>query len=233
MRKRAYLILTSVVLIILSVLIYNFNSKEHSNQKERFSGLTITGNEKEEGGYKRRLYEWKMLHDPATGEIPRDIHEKESVILSAIIKKQRSANFRQQIQNTYTAAGPTQNGGRTRAVAYDMRNNGVMLAAGISGGIFRSTDGGATWAFSNPVNDVRIVSCFAQDPRPGSQDTLYAGTGELLGTSQAYPNAFIPGYGIYKSTDNGVTWTKLSSTISGTHRESFYDVFFIVFYIKF
>lgn len=232
MRKPAYLILTGIVIIILSVLIYNFNSKEHSNQKKRFSGLTITEDEKEEGGYKRRLYEWKMLHDPATGEIPRDIHEKESALLSAIVKKQRSASFRLQIQNTYTAAGPTQNGGRTRAVAYDMRNNGVMLAAGISGGIFRSTDNGATWAFSNPVNDVRIISCFAQDPRPGSQDTLYAGTGELLGTSQAYPNAFIPGYGIYKSTNSGLTWTKLTTTISGAGPELFNNVFDMVFNIK-
>lgn len=231
MRKTVYLSFALAVVIIGSLVIYRF-TKNNVNDKKTAALSFKSDEEEEEGGYKRRLYEWKMLHDPATGEIPRDIHVKEAALLRSIKAKQQSVGFRQTINNTYTAAGPSQNGGRTRAVMYDMRNNNVMLAAGISGGIFRSTDGGTTWGFSSPVNDVRIVSCFAQDPRPGSQDTIYAGTGELLGTSQAYPNAFIPGYGIYKSVNGGVSWTKLSSTISGSGPEAFNDVFDMVFNLK-
>jgi hypothetical protein len=232
MRKTAYLVLSLAVTAIVALVVYNLPEKKSAITKNKFALLNTSEEEKEEGGYKRRLYEWKMLHDPATGVIPRDAFQKDVALLAAIKDRQSHAGFRQTINNAYTAAGPSQNGGRTRAVAYDLRNNGVMLAAGISGGIFRSTDGGANWSFSNPINDVRIVSCFAQDPRPGSQDTIYAGTGELLGTSQAYPNAFVPGYGIYKSSNNGITWTKLPTTISGTGSEVFNDIFDMVFNIK-
>ncbi|MBI1781874.1 MAG: T9SS type A sorting domain-containing protein, partial [Sphingobacteriales bacterium] len=130
-------------------------------------------------------------------------------------------NYREQINNTYSAVGPTQNGGRTRAVVFDVRYNGttnkVIMAGGITGGLFRSTDGGATWNFVSPENDIRSISCIVQDPRPGFQDTWYAGTGgEITGSSTGYPNIyFVPGYGIFKSIDNGATWSKLSSTIAG------------------
>jgi len=230
MRKTGSIFLTTIIVIVTGVVI--FRSTGESSVKKNHS-LVLSGeqeNEKEEGGIKRRLYEWKMLHDPATGEIPRDIHKKELALLRSIQRKQNAPGFRQTVNNTYNIAGPSQNGGRTRAVAYDLRNNGVMLAAGVSGGIFRSTDGGSTWSFVHPANGVRIVSCLAQDPQ--TPNTWYAGTGELLGASQAYPNAFIPGFGLLKSTDNGITWTQNTFTTSGNVRESFDDIFDMIFNIQ-
>ncbi len=45
--------------------------------------------------------------------------------------------------NTYFPAGPNNQGGRTRALAYDVRYNGttnqVLIAGGVSGGIMRSS----------------------------------------------------------------------------------------------
>jgi len=75
---------------------------------------------------------------------------------------------------------------------------------------FRSEDGGTTWKFVHPTNEVRSVSTIAQDP--SSPDTWYAGTGEAIGVSAGYPNAFVYGNGIFKSTDNGKTWSALTST---------------------
>jgi hypothetical protein len=234
MRKVAYLTLIPVIV----TSIYFFlpgkikNSKKIDIEKQ-FSQINKEEESgKEEAGYKRWLYEWKMLHDPATGEIPRDIHLKESALLSSIIQKQKAAGFRIEVNNTYLAAGPTQNGGRTRALAFDMRNNQIVLAGGVSGGMFRSTNGGNSWTFVSPSNDVRNISCIAQDPRPGFQDIWYAGTGELLGPSPQYPNAFIPGYGIYKSTDNGASWTKIPSTITFNIKEDFDNITDIVFNIQ-
>lgn len=120
------------------------------------------------------------------------------------------------VNNTYSSAGPSQVGGRTRTIVFDKRYNGttnkIILAGGITGGIFRSNDGGLSWKFVHPANEIRSVSSIAQDTRPGKEDTWYAGTGEPIGASASYPNAFVFGNGMFKSVDNGVTWTKLPST---------------------
>lgn len=240
--KHFYSVLALATVVLTTIYFFAGKSNRLKGKKEIQKYLSVNrdaedeGREEREAGFRRWQYEWKMLHDPKTGIIPRNIHQQENDLLQKIIARQKSVAFRPEINNTYTAAGPTQNGGRTRALAFDMRNNQIVLAAGVSGGLYRSTDGGNTWGFVHPANDVRNVSCIAQDPRPGFQDIWYAGTGELLGASPTYPNAFIPGYGIFKSTDNGVTWTKLSSSIviNGvtTIREYLDSPFDIVFNIK-
>lgn len=234
MCKTAYISLAAFVVLFSSLAIYQFTKTNLDDKKKSVSLRLQHNEEKEEGGYKRWLYEWKMLHDPATGTIPRDIRQKENALLTTIQNRQRAVGFRQTINNTYTAAGPSQNGGRTRAVAYDMRNNNVMLAGGISGGIFRSTNGGATWSYVNvDTSLMRNISCFAQDPRPGSQDTWYAGTGELLGASAGYPTFPIAtGNGILKSTDNGLTWSKVSITAGTRNKEQLDNIFDIIFNIQ-
>ncbi len=236
MRKTAYISLAAVGVLFLSLAIYQFTKTDVADKKKAASLRLVHDEEKEEGGYKRWLYEWKMLHDPATGTIPRGIRQKEIALLTSIQNKQRGAGFRQTINNTYTAAGPSRNGGRTRALAYDMRNNNVMLAAGISGGIFRSTDGGSNWSYvSIDTSLARNVSCFAQDPRPGFQDTWYAGTGELLGASAAYstpPFGVATGNGILKSTNNGVTWSRVNITAGTTNKEILDNIFDMIFNIQ-
>jgi hypothetical protein len=226
-QMKKLLLLTSFAIVCAGV--YFVTKKTPPSKKTNlFANLNLPVEDEKEGGAKRWAYEWRMLHDPATGKIPRDIYRREKLLLESIMEKQSRVGFRAQINNTYIAAGPTQNGGRTRAVAYDMRANQVMIAGGVSGGIFRSTNNGATWTYVHPANESRIISCIAQDPRPGFQNTWYAGTGELIGASQAYPNAFIPGFGILKSTDNGVTWTRLTSTTAGSvhNLDNLFDIVF-------
>lgn len=174
------------------------------------------GPEEEEGGRKRAEWEFKRLRDPKTGEIPRGIVNREMAWVKNMPIRQNGLFNNPLVDNNYIAVGPTLNGGRSRAFAYDIRFNGssnrVMLSGGINGGIFRSTDGGATWNFVHPVDEVRSLSSLAQDPRPGFQDTWYAGTGEAIGVSAGIPAGFVLGNGMFKSTDNGQTWTKLANT---------------------
>jgi hypothetical protein len=217
--------------LIIAVNTNNTNISEYRKKAAEPYQLIHRNQEEKEAGSKRWEYEWKMLHDPATGKIPRDVYQKEKSLLREIQQKQSRAGFITTVNNTYSLAGPSQNGGRTRAVAFDMRNNQIMLAGGVSGGLFRSTNGGSTWSYVNPANESRIISCLAQDPRPGFQDIWYAGTGELFGSSPSYPNAFIPGFGVLKSTDNGATWTRLGSTSAGSGI-SFDNLWDIVFNIQ-
>ncbi|MGE5519475.1 MAG: T9SS type A sorting domain-containing protein, partial [Candidatus Dadabacteria bacterium] len=108
-------------------------------------------------------------------------------------------------------------GGRTRAVAYDVRygSTKVIISGCVSGGIMRSADGGNTWTLVTPQNDIHSFTALAQDPRPGFHDTWYAGGGELQnGNSATASGAPYRGLGIWKSIDNGASWTKLASTIT-------------------
>ncbi len=165
----------------------------------------------------RADYEFNMLKNPATGTIPEGVHELEIEQAAAI--QRRSLLMRQMNINAYTYQGPNNLGGRTRALAYDVRFDGsanqVILAGGISGGVFKSIDNGATWTRKSPANQLYSVTSLAQDPRPGFQDTWYYSTGESIGNSTGATGAFYFGNGIYKSTDNGETWSRLANSNNG------------------
>ncbi|HET9057799.1 MAG TPA: T9SS type A sorting domain-containing protein [Chitinophagaceae bacterium] len=186
--------------------------------------------------------EAKLLGCPGTYIIPRDarmleMKASERVPLRGIFARGENVN-------TYISAGPGNFGGRSRVVEYDKRYNGstnqVVLAGGVNGGVFKSTDGGNTWAWKATVG-YNSVTTLAQDPRGNSinpitnkpySDTWYLGTGEFQPSSYA-PGALIPGYGMYISDDNGDTWqpmafsqgTAVGSPPNNIHDfESLYDM---------
>jgi len=74
-------------------------------------------------------------------------------------------------------------------------------------GVYKTTDGGKTWAQVLKINDDTGVSDIAMDPE--SPDTLYAAAYERRRTVFGF-NGGGPDGGIYKTTDGGVTWKKLS-----------------------
>ena len=115
--------------------------------------------------------------------------------------------------------GPDNIGGRTRAILFDKNNPDKIFAGSVSGGLWVSTNGGSNW---------NVVPGFDQQPNLGivslaqaSNGDIYAGTGEgdfyyYNGTG----SAGILGAGIYKSTDGGNSFSRLSSTIPTTLNSS-------------
>jgi hypothetical protein len=184
-------------------------------------------NEEERATYVKERWKWEfnMLKDPYTGKIPENIRQEE-------LKLARSIPLRGEITvsglngpanlNTYIAAGPNNVGGRTRAAAFDRRYNGttnrVIIAGAVSGGILRSADGGATWTRVSPEDDVHSFTALAQDPT--TPDTWYAGGGEPIANSASGPGAFYLGYGIWKSVNNGQSWTKLTRAVTDINGNS-------------
>jgi photosystem II stability/assembly factor-like uncharacterized protein len=107
----------------------------------------------------------------------------------------------------WSPLGPGNVGGRTRALLIDPRAPKTMYAAGVAGGVWKSIDGGASW---RPLDDLMAnlaVVSLAMDP--ASSNVLYAGTGEGFFNSDA-----VRGAGIFKTTDGGLTWTRLPATAS-------------------
>jgi photosystem II stability/assembly factor-like uncharacterized protein len=97
--------------------------------------------------------------------------------------------------------GPSNIGGRIRDVALDPTTKDAVYIATGSGGIWRSTDGGQTFATAWDSQLPQSIGAVAVD----SQGVVWAGTGEVdHGGGSAYY-----GKGIYKSTDDGATWTNM------------------------
>jgi photosystem II stability/assembly factor-like uncharacterized protein len=135
---------------------------------------------------------------------------------------QRSAHFGDGVYKS-TDAGETftrvglESSEHIGRIMIDPRNSDVVWAAsqgplfteggGGDRGLYKTTDGGKTWTRSLFINDTTGVTDLAFDPK--NPDIVYAGTyqrmrhvGQMIGGG--------PDGGIFKTTNGGKTWTKLT-----------------------
>jgi photosystem II stability/assembly factor-like uncharacterized protein len=91
-------------------------------------------------------------------------------------------------------------GGRALAVAGLPGDPDTFYFGAVAGGVWKSTDGGATWA---PLTDgTPISSVGALAVAPSDHNVIYVGSGE------AAPRGDMTyGDGVYKSVDGGKSWT--------------------------
>ncbi|TXE06265.1 T9SS type A sorting domain-containing protein [Seonamhaeicola algicola] len=169
----------------------------------------------------RNLYEYYRQVNPNTGIISKNDKKRE-------FKQAKNAKLRANInltakvpQAAYISRGPSNMGGRTRALVVDKSDNtgNTIIAGGVSGGVFRTTDGGANWTKVSPNDEIHNVTAIAQDPRAGFENVWYYATGEGLGNSasssaQQTSGAYFFGQGIWQSINGGVTWVQMPSTDS-------------------
>lgn len=104
--------------------------------------------------------------------------------------------------------GPGNVGGRTRGLVIDPddASANTWFAGPVGGGVWKTSDGGATW--SCLTMDWPNLSVASLVMAKSNHNVLYAGTGEGFSNMDA-----IKGNGIFKSIDRGLTWTQLASTI--------------------
>ena len=103
-----------------------------------------------------------------------------------------TANFPRLIE---AGGGPT--GGSITSIAVDPANSSTVYAGTDGGGIFKSSDGGQSWAAANSGltdPDLNVVAI-----APSSPETLYVGT---------------DGSGVFKSTDGGQTWSAINTGVT-------------------
>lgn len=160
----------------------------------------------------RKYFEYLRNHDPETSSLPLQWRQNAQAYAATLPKKGGDRNF------SWEQRGPYNIGGRTRALAIDVLNENHLISGGVTSGVWSSDDGGNTWIHGTTADQIHSVSSIVQDTRPGHENEWYYGTGEefygvVSGTSFT---SLFSGNGIFKSTDNGQTWSPLASTQSNT-----------------
>jgi len=110
-------------------------------------------------------------------------------------------------------------GGRTTALATTPA--GTWIAGTADGGVWRSTDQGASW---KPVFDGMpslSIGAVAVDPKDGS---LWVGTGEANVSQDSYA-----GTGVYRSTNDGRSFQRVGDDASGNNPLDTHTVFKLAF----
>lgn len=166
--------------------------------------------------------EFMMLRDPVSNRIPDNIFRREQQFASTLPGRSKinksTEHLRANLAVSWVERGPDNIGGRSRVFAADIANPGTLLAGSVAGGMWKSTDDGASWSPTTTPGQIHSTTCIAQDVRTGRTNAWYVGTGEFRGSTNNDTRwgALYRGDGIFKSTDNGSSWVLLPSTISGT-----------------
>ncbi len=203
----------------------NNSSLENNESVERES----EDHEGYDGPAERAALEFEKTKDPATGIVPIERLWDAMTYTEAL---KQNNNYRtlsvlwQERGPSYDSVGPSNGNwrGTTRTGAYSSgRINGFLvdaadptgntvLCGGANGGIWKCTNfnsASPTWVIVNDfLANMSIVS-FCQDPT--NLSTMYVSTGEPWGNVDA-----VRGYGVFKSTNGGNTWTLLPSTTGVT-----------------
>lgn len=198
---------------VILIIVFSFYTKNEIDYSfETPDAESVFGTK--ENPAARLAYEYQLLANPATGEVPENIRKRELTFQKQLLSQPaylKQANLRQ-AQTEWSLSGPFNVGGRTRGADIDIRDEDVIIAAGVSGGIWKTTEGGRSWYRTTHPEIHNGVSYLIQDKRAGKQNNWYASTGEQVGNSARGVNAPYRGNGILKSSDNGETWTFLEST---------------------
>lgn len=101
--------------------------------------------------------------------------------------------------NPWVFAGPDNIGGRITDIESPSDDPNTIYVGASTGGVFKTTDFGATWV--NLFDDVPVISVGDIAIDPTNPQIIYCGTGEANSSSFSFL-----GNGIYKSTNGGESW---------------------------
>jgi len=99
----------------------------------------------------------------------------------------------------FYGSSPQADGGRITSIAVDPRNVSVVFAGSASGGVWRTGNGGASWAPLSDGTCSLTTGAIALDPQDPT--IVYVGTGEPTQSN---------GCGLLRSFDAGATWTEIN-----------------------
>ncbi len=101
----------------------------------------------------------------------------------------------------WISLGPNVNSARADVVQVDASHPGTMYVGFGSGGLWKTTNNGVSW--NSIFNEQSSIGIGDVELAPSDQSIIYLGTGENLKKPR---NFTLPGTGMYRSSDAGISW---------------------------
>lgn len=168
----------------------------------------------------RKREEWFFSSRRAGAVEPMDVLRWKGVAFTReqLRRQAESCASSPEGQGVWTSRGPASSNfggwsfgkvsGRTIALAKDWVND-ILYAGGASGGLWKSTNDGASWTYLFESAGTTTVGAIAVDPN--DPQTLWVGTGENSNWCEEYF-----GIGLLRSRDGGATWELRNGTGGST-----------------
>jgi len=169
-------------------------------------GYVIKNGEKIKSRGWKQFKRWEDFMEPRvypSGVFPKTMLWQELQKKNSVQEKSTTGNWVHlgpSAVPTDINSGGNRGVGRINAIAFHPTNSNILWAGAPSGGFWKSTDGGSTWATTTDDLDAIGVSDIAVNP--DNTDEIYIVTGD----GDAYDAYAI---GILKSTDGGANWTSV------------------------
>lgn len=134
----------------------------------------------------------------------------------AAMKEGETDTITNNISAVFTEVGPKgftstiepkwgQMSGRARSLLVNPANSAILYLGTATGGVWKSTNTGASWTALTDKLDSLSIGSLAWDSSDNTNSTFLVGTGEG-------PNGFYYSAGIFRTTDAGVTFSKLAGS---------------------
>jgi trimeric autotransporter adhesin len=215
------------VLLLFTVAACQNSSRQSDNNDVAIHETEEENEENEDGIREAQEMEFEMTKDPKLGYIPANRLVRAFDDITQARRAGRYFPGRTSALN-WIERGPNSNSigpsngntrglgslavvsGRIRAIHVDLNDatNKTVWVGSVSGGLWKTNDvtaSPATWTLVNDFLGNLAIASICQSPV--NKNILYFATGERNNNADA-----VRGGGVWKSTDNGVTWNLLPNT---------------------
>ncbi|MBI3765328.1 MAG: hypothetical protein HY277_02355, partial [Ignavibacteriales bacterium] len=200
-------------ILALTVFAFAFEMSEYRTDSTLPSESSIQ-KERLEATYAMQAMRWyNDQRSYPTGTIPYDWRER----ALSHTKQHNLQKTSAAASISWSSVGPDSIAGRTRSIAIDPSNSNIIYCGSVSGGIWKSTDGGTSWSPKGDFASSLVIGCIAIDP--SNTSIIYAGTGEGYFNVDA-----LRGVGVLKSTDSGTSWSLQNNFIGASSPYYYYYI---------
>ena len=190
---------------------YTYWEKEHPKGEKAAEKRENEFGDNTYARFKRWEWFWQHRVNPVTGAFP-----KKSAYDAYKDYQTAHPDFKSANSQAWECLGPVQSNsrtidmGRVNCVAFSPADTNVLYVGSASGGVWKSTDGGAHWNPTGDFNAVLGVADLVVVNDNGGQDIVYLATGDRDSWDTQSE-------GVLKSVDGGKTWEKTGLSFDIRH----------------